>query len=74
MKEDPWRLKSPSKSRSRTMDPQLQKDIQNMDDVQQDILFTMLVSAATGADPWSTEDALYERGIIHNTSKTWNRD
>ena len=50
-------------------DKETQEAIRNMSDEQQDILFTMIVSAAFGADPWATEDALYRSGIIKTTTR-----
>ena len=45
---------------------ELQDDIRRTGDRQQDALFVMLVSAAFGADPWATEDFLFDKGIINN--------
>ena len=36
----------------------------DMSDEQLDVAFTMLVSAATGSDPFETEEYLRNRGII----------
>jgi len=50
-------------------DKETQDAIRNMSEEQQDILFTLIVSAAFGADPWATEDYLYDRGIIKTTTR-----
>lgn len=35
-----------------------------------DIAFTLLVSTATGADPWTTENTLKERGLIGRENRS----
>lgn len=37
-------------------------------DRRRDALFAMLVSIAFGADPWATEDFLFDEGIINGKS------
>lgn len=42
--------------------------MKNMTEGQIDLLFTMLVSEAMGTDPFETEEALKEKGIINKPS------